>query len=92
MALMLEEDPALCFSGPGGCDGCPDTKFEPPYNTDCEFYDEQNGIPTCTREDGFQREVEGLLASVGPRLGQSVCPSLVEVAGQGVELPVHLDN
>jgi hypothetical protein len=82
---LVAEEVLLSSNTANRCEDCPDVNFDPPYSSECLYFEVRSGRPVCIKEDGLQRELSGLLRS--SRLGSLACPNLVAILETGAQLP-----
>lgn len=51
---LVVEETVLCNDAGSRCEDCPDINYDPPRDSDCQYFEVQSGVPVCTREDGTQ--------------------------------------
>ena len=82
----LLDPPIVCADAAGSrCGDCPRTNLEPPSESDCPYFENWDGNPTCTKEGPTERQIVGGRRSIGAV--DLVMPNLVELAAAGEPLP-----
>ena len=84
---LVEEETILCNNAGDRCEECPDINYNPPSQSECEYFDMRSGTPICTRADGTQRVLDNWISSPPGHFGSLVCPDLVTVLETEAPLP-----